>query len=166
MDRKGNYNYVVILHDLPPPPPLVCLLCACSDLISSLHRQGKFRERINTRGTSVVIVIAKSFPPPKADNTKVPTGKGIQHYPKIHLSVSSLHSRYTETSSFSLQPQLLSNAHLLFRLQTCLIFLLSLHPHFLRNSRLLFIHQLWTFFLLSLYPCFFSNACLLFIYQP
>ena len=44
------------------------------------------------------ITIANSSPPPKAANTKVPTSKGIQHYTKIHLSVSSLHSRATETS--------------------------------------------------------------------
>ena len=77
---------------------MVCLLCACSDLISSLHRQGQARERRKTRGTSVGIAIANSSPPPKAANTKVPTAKGSQHYPKSHLSVSSLHSRATETS--------------------------------------------------------------------
>ena len=34
-----------------------------------------------------------------------------------------------------------------WRLQTCLILLLSLQTHFLRNVRLLFNHQLCTFFL-------------------
>ena len=55
------------------PPPLVCLLCACSDLISSLYRQGKSIERRKKRGTSVLISIAKIYPLPKAANTKVPT---------------------------------------------------------------------------------------------
>ena len=45
------------------------------------------------------ISIANISPPPKAANTKVPTAKGSQHCPKSHLSVSSLHSRATETSS-------------------------------------------------------------------
>ena len=52
------------------PPPLVCLVCACSDLISSLHRQGQARDRIKTRGLSIGIAIAKSSPPPKAVNTQ------------------------------------------------------------------------------------------------
>ena len=81
-----------------PPPPLVWRLCACSDLISSLHRQGQARDRRKKRVTSLAIAIAKSSPPPKAVNTKVTTAKGSQHYPKSHLSVSSLHSRATETS--------------------------------------------------------------------
>ena len=68
----------------------------------------------------------KSYPPPKADNTKVPIAKVSQHYHKSHLSVSSLHSRATETSSLSLYPQFLSKACLLFCLQTCLLRLLGL----------------------------------------
>ena len=95
---KGNYNYVVTLHAITPSSPLVWLLCACSDLISSFHRQGQSRERINTRGASVGIEIADSSQPPKAANTKAPTAKEGQHYPKSHLSVSSLHSRATEIS--------------------------------------------------------------------
>ena len=91
--------YMLSLH-----PPLVCLLCACSDLISSQHRQGQDRERRNTRGTSVVIAIAKSSPPPKAANNKAPIAKGSQHYPKTYLSVSFIHPRVAETSSLSLQP--------------------------------------------------------------
>ena len=79
-------------------PPLVCLLSACSDLISSLQRQGQARQRRNTRDTSVEIAISKSSPPPKSTNNKVPTAKGGQHYPKIHLSASSLHSCNPETS--------------------------------------------------------------------
>ena len=57
---------------LPPSLPLVCPLCACSDLISSLHRQEQTRERGNTRGTSVGIEIAKSYLPPKSANSKAP----------------------------------------------------------------------------------------------
>ena len=45
-------------------------MCTCSDLISSLHRQGKARDRRKTRGLSVVIAIAKISPPPKAVNTQ------------------------------------------------------------------------------------------------
>ena len=48
------------------------LLCAWSDLISSLYRQGKAIERRNTRGIIVGISIAKSYPPPKAANTQQP----------------------------------------------------------------------------------------------
>ena len=84
--------YMLSLH-----PPLVCLLCACSDLISSQHRQGQDRDRRNTRGKNVGIAIPKSSPPPKASNSKVPTSKGSQKYPKTHLTVSSLHSCATET---------------------------------------------------------------------
>ena len=54
------------------PPPLVCLLSACSDLISSLHRQGQARDKRKKRGLSVGIAIAKSSPPPKAANTQQP----------------------------------------------------------------------------------------------
>ena len=90
---------MVTLHTPPlPPTPLVCLLCACSDLISLFCIQGQSRERINTRGTSVKTAIAKSYPPPKATRTQTPTAKGSQQYPKIHLSVSSLYSHATETS--------------------------------------------------------------------
>ena len=84
-------------------PLLVCLLYACSDLISSLHRQGQARERRKTRGISVGIEISKSYPTPKAANTQQPKAANTipkstcQHYPKIHLSVSSLHSCSTET---------------------------------------------------------------------
>ena len=121
--------YMLSLH-----LPLVCLLCACSDLISSQHRQGKDRERINTRGTSVGIAIAKIPPTPKAANTKVPIAKGSQHYSKSHLSVSSLHPRSTETSSLSLQPQFLRKARRLFCLQTHLTLRTSCHgiPSFFR----------------------------------
>ena len=76
----------------------MAVVCMLRFIISSLHRQGQSIERRKTRGKSVGITIAKSSPPPKAVNTKVPTTKGSQHYPKIHLSVSSLHSRATETS--------------------------------------------------------------------
>ena len=55
---------------LSPPPPLMCLLCACSDLISSLHRQGKAIDRIKTRVISVGIAIAKISPQPKGSNTQ------------------------------------------------------------------------------------------------
>ena len=58
-------------------PPLVCLLCTCSDLISSLHRQGQARERRKTRGLNVEISIAKSSPPPKAANTQQPKAANI-----------------------------------------------------------------------------------------
>ena len=47
-------------------------MCACSDLISSLHRQGKAIERRNTRCISVGIAISKSSPPSKAANTQQP----------------------------------------------------------------------------------------------
>ena len=58
------------LYILSPPPYLVCLLCACSDLISSLHRQWYARERRKTRGVSVGIAIAKSSTLPKAANAQ------------------------------------------------------------------------------------------------
>ena len=54
------------------PPHLVWLLCACSDLISSLHRQVQDRERIKTRGISMVIEIPKGYPLPKTDITHKP----------------------------------------------------------------------------------------------
>ena len=101
MDRKVNSNYVVTLY-APPTPPVVRLLCAYSDLTSSLHRQEKARERKKTRGISIGIAIAKSSPPPKSANNKLPTAKVSQHYPKSHLSVLSLHYRATGTSSLSL----------------------------------------------------------------
>ena len=44
------------------------------------------------------IAIANSSSPPNAANTKVPTAKVRQHYPKSHISVSSFHSRATKTS--------------------------------------------------------------------
>ena len=71
------------------PLPTVCLLWACSYLISSLHIQEHGRERRNTGRTSVEISISKSSLLPKAANNKVPTVKVIQHYPKPPLSVSS-----------------------------------------------------------------------------
>ena len=55
-------------------------------------------DRIKERVKSVGISIANSSPPPNSANTKVPTVKGSQPYPKIHLSVSSLHSHDRETS--------------------------------------------------------------------
>ena len=72
--------------------------CACSYLILSLHRQGQSREMRKKRGTSLGIEISNSSPPKKDANTKVPTSKSSQHYPKIHLSVSFLYSHATETS--------------------------------------------------------------------
>ena len=107
------------------------------------------------------IAIAKSSPPPKAANTKVPISKGSQHYPKSHLSVSSLHPRATETSSLGLWTQCISKARLLFCLQAFLLLLLSLQPQFLRKARLLFCLLLC----LELQPRFLSNARLLFCLQ-
>ena len=93
---KGNY--VVTLHALPHYPYLVLLLCAWSYLISSLHRQGLARERRKKIGKNLGIEISNSSPLQKAANTKVPTSKGSQHYPKSHLSVSFLQYHTTETS--------------------------------------------------------------------
>ena len=165
MDGKGNYNDVVTLHPPPPPPPLVCLLCAWSDLISSLHRKGQAIERRKARYTSVGIKISKSSPPTNSSNTKVPIAKGSQHYPKCHLSVSSIHSRATETSSLILQPQFFSKARLLFYLQMCLLLLLILLPQFLRKERLLFCLQTFLRLCLSLQPQLLSNTCLIFWIQ-
>ena len=83
---------------LSPPNPLVWLLCSWSDWISSLYRQGQSRERRKTRGTILGTKIDKSFPLQNYDNTKAPTSKVSQHYPKSHLSVSSLHFCAIETS--------------------------------------------------------------------
>ena len=44
-----QYLYMFSLH-----PPPVCLLSACSDSISSLHRQGQARQRRKTRGLPIV----------------------------------------------------------------------------------------------------------------
>ena len=73
------------------PPPLMCLLCACSDLILSFHRQGQARERRKTRGTSVGIEISKSPSPPKAALTQQP--KAANTIPtstcQYHISTSA-----------------------------------------------------------------------------
>ena len=47
-------------------------MCACSELILSLHRQGQSRERRKTIGVGVGIAISKSYPPPKAATTQQP----------------------------------------------------------------------------------------------
>ena len=52
-----NYNYVYTTTFNPPPPPPVCLLCALSELFSSLHRQRKYIDTRNTRYESVEISI-------------------------------------------------------------------------------------------------------------
>ena len=135
------------------PPPLVCLLCACSDLILSLHRQGQARNRIETRGTSVEIEISKIPPPTKSANTKVTTVKGSQHYPKStcqsHLSTTA--RQKPSSSAFNLnlsaaappQPSasILRKTRLRFCLLTCLLLLLRFQPQFLSKVRLLFCLQ-------------------------
>ena len=50
----------------------MCLLSECSDLISSLHRQGQARDRKKTSGLSVGIAITKSSPSPKDANIQHP----------------------------------------------------------------------------------------------
>ena len=81
---------------LSPPPPLAFLVCACSDLISSLHRQGKDIERRKTRGISVGISIAKIFPRPNYINTQQP--KAANTIPKATCQ-SHLSTPDPETSS-------------------------------------------------------------------
>ena len=85
------------------------------------------------------------------------------------MSVSSLHSHATEISRPRLKPKLLSKAHILFCLQTCLLLLLSLQPQILRKKCLLFCHQtcllLLVLLCLSLQPQFLRYTRLLFCLQ-
>ena len=56
-----NYHYVsastFTLSSLPPSLPLLCLLCAWSELFLSFHRQRKNIEKSKTRASSVEIYI-------------------------------------------------------------------------------------------------------------